>query len=87
MCKSCNRKEYPFGYGEYQTVCPNCGEYIGDEIPTTRNIVERCAICDAELYEDDMCYFLDGNYFCEECVKSANVQLDTMGELDWKEEN
>lgn len=87
MCKSCNRKEYPFGYGEYQTVCPNCGEYIGDEIPTTRNIVERCTICDAELYEDDMCYFLDGNYFCEECVKSANVQLDKMGELDWKEEN
>ena len=30
MCKSCNRKEYPFGYGEYQTICPICGEYVGD---------------------------------------------------------
>ena len=87
MCKSCNRKEYPFGYGEYQTICPICGEYVGDEIPTTRDIVEHCAICDAELYEDDMCYYLYGQYFCEDCVHSANVKLDILGEQTWKEEN
>lgn len=85
MCKSCNRKVQPFGYGEYQTVCPNCGEYIGDETPTTRDIIEHCAICDSELYEDDTCYYLQGQYFCEECVHSANIKLDNLGEQEWKD--
>lgn len=85
MCKSCNRKAQPFGYGEYETTCPNCGEYIGDEIPTTRDIVEHCAICDAELYEDDMCYYLNGKYYCEDCVHSANVKLDNIEGKEWKD--
>lgn len=82
MCDNCNKPIYPFGYGEYPETCPYCNEYIGDEFPGRKKVVEQCTICNTNLYEDDMCYYLSGHYFCEDCVNSSNFKLDNEKEIE-----
>ena len=88
MCNNCDYKIQATGYGEYPVICPHCGEYIGDDLPqTNKEIVEKCKICKCELYEGDRCFYLDGNYYCIDCVNCADVKLDTTEDIKCKEKS
>lgn len=82
MCDNCNNQINPSGYGELPMVCPYCNEYIGDQLPSKKKVVEKCIICHTNLYEDDKCYYLNGQYFCEDCVNSSNFKLDNEKEIE-----
>jgi len=62
-------------------ICPHCGGHIENDETGHRDVVARCAICALPLYGKDKCYYIDGKYYCEDCVRSANVQLDKTGEI------
>lgn len=57
-------------------MCPCCGAYLENNEVEYKDEVTRCAICALPLYSEDKCYYIDGKYYCEDCVRSANVQLD-----------
>lgn len=45
-------------------------------ISNCRHPVEQCCNCEIDLYESDCCYYIDGEYYCEDCIKHCHVMLD-----------
>lgn len=38
--------------------------------------VTKCYECDCDLYGGDDCYYIEGVYYCEDCIKDKLVTLD-----------
>lgn len=59
------------GYDEWKTTPSDIRE---------PRVVTNCYSCQDELYENDECYYIDGEYYCECCIDNAKVTLDRLGD-------
>lgn len=37
----------------------------------------KCETCGHELYEGEECYYINNNYYCEDCISDFKVTLDS----------
>jgi hypothetical protein len=56
-----------------------------DKYETEPAVIEQCYWCKEDLYEGDECYFMNGVYYCKECIEEARVTLDAEEEPHWEE--
>lgn len=54
-------------------------------IKSGKQKVVECGLCKCNLYETEHCYYLYGKYFCENCVRSAHIELDKKEQCDFDE--
>lgn len=40
-------------------------------------VVEECFECGNDLYENEECYYIGGNYYCQNCIDSAFMTLES----------
>lgn len=38
--------------------------------------ITKCAECKEDLHENEDCYCISGEYYCEECINDSKVTLD-----------
>lgn len=36
----------------------------------------ECVLCGRQLYNEQTCYYIYGEYYCEDCIEQSRVQLD-----------
>lgn len=47
-----------------------------DEYEKKNTGVCECCLCHQQLFYNDECYYIDNEYFCEECIERSKVTLD-----------
>lgn len=38
--------------------------------------VETCFECDEDLYENEECYYINGHYYCKDCIRRSAIILE-----------
>lgn len=59
------------GYDMWKTTPPE---------PRPPKIATCCHCCHVDMYEGEECYYIDGEYYCDDCVIEAKVTLDRVDE-------
>lgn len=54
-------------------------QWLFDQLRNHENknkVIVECAECRGDLHENEDCYYISGEYYCEECIRGARVTLD-----------
>ena len=47
-------------------------QYEGGDL----TVVASCMDCGRDLYECEDCYYINGEYYCDDCIRDSAVTLD-----------
>lgn len=51
--------------------------WIVGQLEEEEKCIQVCCECEAELFDGDIAYCIEGNYYCEDCIANKKQYLES----------